>query len=315
VKKILRENPKALVIFLPGTNLSIIRSTYQKINDYFKERLFDKSKLDLSCLEMDLIPSNISQDQKKKFLKDFHDHRRKLIQLRSIMNRICIVGNADVSKLKVNGEHVPNIKYPFKFFQENFIEKKDLLEVKYELSESIEQEKLAQKSKTFDELVYQKSSDKESFYKHEHLLPLSFVLKLHSMNELEKKGVNLEFIYDRSFRKNYEDDRKEVFNTKKFQERYEENVKSKSEITEWDIFSNDLDFEDLDLDEKSIKALYKKELEVSGQEKEIVKNAKISNRKIVYPLLGSWPPSNALLYRGKNPIHCERTNNSKHFMI
>ena len=243
---------------------------------------------------MDLIPSNIPEESKKQFLKDFHDHRRKLIQLRSILNRICVIGNSEVSQLRVIGDSIPDIKYPYKFFQENFVEKKEILDVKHELTES-----LKAKSKSFDELIYQKSDSGRSFYKHENLLPLSFILKLHSMDELEKKGVNLEFVYDRSFRKNYEDDRKEVFNTKKFQERYEENIKLKTEITEWEIFNNDLDFEDLDLEERSMKYLYKKELEHTDQEKEIIKNAKISNRKIVYPLLGSWPPSNALLYRGR----------------
>lgn len=288
IKKVLREDPKAIVVFLPNSNFSMIRSTFAKVKEHFKQKLFDKSKLDLGFLESDLVPARVSREQKSRFLKHFHDHRRKLIQFRSIMDRICVVGTPDLDKLRVSGEGIPHVKHPFKFFQENFGDRANALQVKGKSAEST----------SFDELAPAKMDSSGSFYKSEQLVPLSFVLKLHSMDELEKKGVNMEFVYDRILRRDYEDDRKEVFNTKKFQERFEEHARSRQQNTDWDFLSNEIDFDDFNLEEKSIHKLDADQLEQNEEAKQIIKNAQISSRKLVYPLLGTWPPTNALVYKG-----------------
>lgn len=302
VKKILREDPKALIIFLPSTKFSIIRSTYKKIFEYFNARFFDTSKLDLSFLEEDFLPSSISREKKEGYLKDFHDHRRRLVQLRSILNRVCVVATNESVKLRAQGKGLPQIKYPFKFFQENFVDDPERLRNQLKVAEHYNPDsvKTDSRRKNFDQLVSESGKDSDSFYKPDHLLPLSFVLKLHSMDELEKKGVNFEFVYDRVKRKDFEDDRREVFNTRKFQERFEENAEYKESTTEWRFFGNDLDFEDLALEEHSIQRILQREREESGEIREITKNAKIGGRKMIYPLLGAWPPTNALVYKGRS---------------
>jgi hypothetical protein len=256
--------------------------------------------LDLSFLEKKILPGELSEQEKQGFLKDFHEHRRNLIQLRSIMNRICVVASNDARKLRVSGESIPNIQNAFKFFQQNFVESREAEIEKFKRETMYSPDHIKSQSRTlgFDEKVEKKQGKSDSFFKDDRLLPLSFVLKLHSMDELEKKGVNLEFVYDRIKRKDVEDDRKEVFNTRKFQERFEDNVTHEERLTDWTFFNNDVDFDDLGLEEKSLKKLMVEEMEKNQEQKVVEKNAKISNRKMIYPLIGSWPPTNALVYKG-----------------
>lgn len=69
-------------------------------------------------------------------------------------------------------------------------------------------------------------------------------------------------------------------------------TKTVSQKTDWSYFRNDLDFEELDLENNALK---------SSQEKdkiEITKNARIASKNIIYPLIGTWPPTNILVYKG-----------------
>ena len=131
-----------------------------------------------------------------------------------------------------------------------------------------------------------------SFYKPDIVVPFSHILKIHSMDQLEKKGVDLDFAFDKVFRPDKEDERKEVFNTRKFQERFDNMTQMVSQKTDWSYFRNDIDFEELDLENHALGAT-----DENGQN-EIVKNARIASKNIVYPLIGTWPPTNILVYKG-----------------
>lgn len=263
MKKILKQDPKAVLVFLPDSHITQIRTIYKGVTKQLKGIVFGEYVLNEDLLEEDLNPSQLSHEKKMKFNKMFHEHRRKIIRLRNMLNRICVIVNNDNSSLRLSGDNLPFQKSSYEIFENNFISEPSPLPQSQEII-----------------------SNSISMFKYDNLVPFSYILKLHSMSELEKKGVDIDFIFDRISFSNSENDLKEVFNTRKFQERFDKNYKREKEVTNWNYLKNDSDFNEL---------FYDEDFEL---EKADLMNSKISSKNRIYPLMGAWPPTNPLVYKG-----------------
>ena len=110
IKKVLREDPKATIIFTPRTNYSVLRSIFQKVSKEIKDIYFKSKNLTPDLVEKDIHPMRLSEEEKGQFAKEFHIHRKRLRDFKDTMNRVCVVMNHDLSGIRLVGDKVTDYK-------------------------------------------------------------------------------------------------------------------------------------------------------------------------------------------------------------
>lgn len=102
----MKEDSKAIIIFAPGTNYSMLRSIFQKISKELKEIYFKSKNLTPTLVEKDIHPLRLKDEEKAEFAKSFHLHRKRLKEYKDTLSRIFVIMNHDLSGIRLVGDKV-----------------------------------------------------------------------------------------------------------------------------------------------------------------------------------------------------------------
>ena len=248
IKRIFKNDKSGLMIFSPDLNFTVIRRIFESSSKRIKSIYFDEKKLKNNFKDFNL--DILSNDEKKKI---YNDSVRKVLDLRSFLDRIVIGVNTDFSLKCDSG--APDIKenlgnYVFDLEKENVFLDKNL-----ENNEVINFER---------ENIFQ--SEEDDYYKYELIMPLSKILKLHSLQNMMEKGIMYDFLHNITDPENV-DRKKEILNAKIFKEKYKFD---KDKDYHFEDYENEVGFE---------------------------KNQNIISKYRIFNYYNVFPPTHKILYK------------------
>ena len=266
IKRIFKNDKKALMFFSPDLNFTVMRRIFESSSKRIKSIYFDEKKLQKNFKDFNL--DNLSNNDKKKI---YNDSVRKILDLRFFLDRMVICVNTDFS-LKCDsgapdikeslGNYIFNVEKKNVFLNKNLEKKNEILISKDNYR--IEDENNDINGEFEKQNIFQSSED--DFYKYDLIMPLSKVLKLHSLQNMMEKGIMYDFLHNLKDPENV-DRKKEVLNTKIFKDKYN--------------FEKDKNYHFEDLENEL------------GSEK----NTNIISKYRIFNYYNVFPPTNKILYK------------------
>lgn len=182
------------------------------------------------------IRKNIEVEKltKKEAAEIYNGTIRKLIDMRGFLNRICVIVNNDFS---LRNDETPDIQDALKRYINTF------------------------------GIISESELESSSVFKYDMIIPLTAVMKAHSVKNIEEVGIQIDYLYN-VFDSDLKDHKKELFNPR--------------------IFKNE---QHLNPD-KAFSADFMESSEVKKKEHE-----NIVSKNRLFPLIGTFPPTNRVLYK------------------
>lgn len=226
IRKVYKEDRNALLLFGPRTHYHNIRNLLESFSRKIAEFYFSPKQLSKNL--------EITRKTPEEAAKIYHSTVRKTLEMRSFLNRVCVVLNRDFT---LRNEFSPDLQLALPRYLKEF--------------------------GMFDEADF----DKDSFYRHDFLVPLSVLLKVHSLKNLEENGVAIDFLFD-IFDSDVKSHKKELFNPKIFRNEFHLNPEQ--------VFKDDF---------------------MENSEVKKIEHQNLVSKNRLFPAIGTFPPTNRVLLK------------------